>query len=816
MTRFTFATLVLLALPALPAAAQNPQQRPAVPAAAAGQIRGRVTDAATGRPLDAVSVAVWAQPDSVLAGGAVTGADGTFRVQGLAPGRYVLRVARLGYAAGRSGEVVVETGAVQAPPLALQPGAVQLEALTVTGERSEVAFSADRNTYEVKNMPSTAGATAAEVLQNVPAVEVDQDGRVSLRGNDNVAVQINGRAAPVRGEQLGRFLQQLPAGMIERVEVIPNPSARYDPEGMSGIVNIILKADAGLGLSGGLAVGGGTSDRYNGTGNLGYGAGALTLFGSYGYFTDSRDTHGFTHRTNLLGGAPLDDVWQNARGGQTVGSHTLSGSAEYKFGAQSSLAATLLASDFGFERDTRTAFSRMDAGGAPLERSDDLQRLRSDNFTLDGTLSFRRVVRPRQNELQVEARFNRTGFTQENGFLLQPLAVDGSGLAGLPVESRDVSEAPTRELYLQADATRMLAGVRVETGAKSQLRRVVNDLSAQRLSADGWVDTGASNRFSLDEWVHAGYGVFSRAFGKLEAQGGLRLEYTSRSTSRASDELRPFTDLFPSALVAYNLTETRQVKASYSRRIVRPQTQMLNSFLFYEDPLNRFQGNPYLRPEYTDAWELGFQQSGDLGSIQVNPFYRHTTGAIRRVRTVQGDTTTSTVANLATADSYGADFNASLRTGPLNGFLGFSAFRQRSDGDVGAGTVTSDGFSWSLRGNATVRLSPRTDVQAYAMYRAPTDVEQGRIGSVAIANLTVRQKFMDDRASVSVRVQDVFGTMGYTMRTEDPAYVLDTERHFGVRGASLTFSYSFGQAPRIRQPRVQEPQPDPSTPVPGS
>jgi outer membrane receptor protein involved in Fe transport len=302
----------------------------------------------------------------------------------------------------------------------------------------------------------------------------------------------------------------------------------------------------------------------------------------------------------------------------------------------------------------------------------------------------------------------------------------------------------------------------------------------------------------------------------------MRLERTDRSTNR-DDDLDAFTDLVPSALAAYNLTDTRQVKASYSRRIQRPQTQLLNSFLFYEDPLNRFRGNPLLRPEYTDAYELGFQQSGKLGSLQLTPFYRHTEGAIRRLRLApQGDTITSTVGNIASSNSYGADANLSLRAGKVTGFMGFNAFQQDSDAGT-SGAISSSGFGWSTRANATLRLTPRTDLTAFGMYRAPMNTEFGRIGYFAMTNFSIRQKFMRDKANVTLRVQDPFNTMRFRSFAEQldadlndpsPGYSIDTERRFGVRGVFLAFNYSFGQTPRLRAPRPQDqPASDPSQPM---
>ncbi|HEX8672604.1 MAG TPA: TonB-dependent receptor [Longimicrobium sp.] len=803
--------------------------RPMIPQEGGAQLRGTILDAATGRPVPSATVGVWSRADSTLAAGAVTRPDGTFRVEGLRPGRYFLRVSHIGHTTSKSSEIAIAPGATtaEAPSVRLAASAVQLEGITATGQRSAVQMSADRNTYSTKDMPTAAGGNSTDVLRNVPAVEVDQDGRVSLRGNQNVAIQINGRAAPMRGDQLGQFLQQLPANMIERVEVVPNPSAKYDPEGMAGIVNIVLKGNAELGLSGGLTLAAGTNDRYNGSGNLGYQRGRVTLFGSYGYFGDGRTTSGFNNRTNITGaGSPINFLDQLSNGAGRMQSHTLNTNTEVKLGKTNSLAATLMVSGRDFRNDTRNTFTRYDAQRNALAASDDRQHMTSDDGSFDGTLSYRNVIKPRQNELTVEARYNRSAFDQSNGFTQQPMDVNGAPIGNQPFKTQNLTDAANSEMYLMADLTRMLGGVRVETGYKGQLRQVDNDLTTQRFSyADNaWVNSGGSNVFAIDERVHAGYGVFTRQTGKFELQGGLRLERTDRSTNRSDDDLEPFNDFFPSALVAYNVDAARQVKASYSRRIQRPQTQMLNSFLFYEDPLNRFRGNPYLRPEYTDAFELGFQQSGKLGSLQLTPFFRHTEGAIRRVRTTQGDTITSTVSNIATADSYGADANASLRAGRLTGFIGGNVFHQDSDGGTAAGAISSSGLGWSTRANANLRINKSLDASGFLMYRGAMNTEYGRIGAFAMTNFSLRHKLLKDKANVTLRVQDPFNMMRMRSTAEildaslnDPngieGYRVETERRFGARGVFVAFNYTFGQTPRLRAPRQQEPQSDPGQPM---
>ena len=782
---------------------------------ARGQIHGSVGDAASGAPVARVSVAVTSVMDSVLVGGALTGVDGAFRVEGLAPGTYYLRISHLGYATVHDTvSVTPATLQVNVGTVRLAASALTLQEISVTAERGEVRMSADRNTYSTRDMPATTGGNVTDVLRNVPAVEVDPDGRVSLRGNQNVAIQINGRAAPARGDQLGQFLQQLPANMVERIEVVPNPSARYDPEGMAGIVNVVLKQNTDLGLSGGINFAAGTGGRYNGSGNLGYQRGRITLFGSYAFLDEARETTGLSSRENLLDGAPVRFIGQTALGTSLTQSHTLNTSAELKLGAREFLAGSVLLSDRTYENSSGSGRMSRDGVGAVLSRWDDQLVNNSNDLVFDGALSFKRTVEPRRNELTAEVRYNRLGADMYHGLTLTPMASDGVAPSDQPARSQRSIDALNDDLTLQLDVIRMVAGLRAETGLKAARRRVTNTYDAERFSNAGtgsWQpDSAASYAFGTDETTQAAYGVLTRNAGPWEVQGGLRAERTGRSFVGTDDPSVSYIDLFPSGLLAYNLDAERQVKASYSRRIQRPQTFMLNSITFYEDPLNRSRGNPGLRPEYTDAFEIGYQQSGPWGSFQLSPFFRQTTGAIRVIRTVQGDTTTGLFTNLDRSRSYGADVSTSLRGERLSGLLGFNAFGHETGGATTSGSVYGSGIGWSARASGNLRLSARTDLQALAQYRAPMRVQQGRVGAFAMTNFSLRHKLRGDRAVLTLRVTDPFNTMQNRRitdaSTEDFPYILETERSFGARSATLGFSYTFGQAPKLRTPRPQEPQ----------
>ena len=277
--------------------AQAPAVRPAgPPPSGPGEVKGTIIDSASKLGIERASVALRSKPGNVLVAGAIATADGSFRVQGLRPGVYTIRATYLGFAP-RTQEVTITPAApvVNLGAIALRRVAAQLAGVAVTEEQSAVVIEPDRNSYRAKDVAPGAG-NASEVLDNVPSVNVDGDGKVSLRGNENVAVQINGRPSPMSGTQLGAYLKSLPANIVERVEVVPNPSAKYDPEGMAGIINIVLKANTDLGWSGGANAGAATRERNYGSANVGYQVGDLTTFSNLGINNDRRPVVGINDR----------------------------------------------------------------------------------------------------------------------------------------------------------------------------------------------------------------------------------------------------------------------------------------------------------------------------------------------------------------------------------------------------------------------------------------------------------------------------------------------------------------------------------------
>lgn len=808
-----FLAVVLIAS-AGPLAAQQPGG-PGGPGAgpppAPGEIRGTVMDSDAKTPIARASVAVRTK-DGVLVTGAIAGTDGTFRIEGLRPGTYVIRATYLGYGPKTQDvAITAEAPRVTVGAIGLSKVAVALEGVQVTAEREAVTIEPDKNAYRSKDVAPAAN-NATEVLENVPSVQVDGEGKISLRGNENVAVQINGRPAPIRGAQLTAYLKQIPANILDRIEVIPNPSAKYDPEGMAGIINIVLKQNVDLGLSGGFSASGANADRFNTSGNVGYQVGPYTLFSSYGYNSDKRGLSGINNRERL--DALLTTVYteQDILGDQKNAGHNFTTSFDYKVNTRDVLSNSLLLNRRRNGEDSRTQLAELNATRGLL---DEYRRLRDQDakaWMLDYTLAWKRTLEPRKHELSTELRYNRND-DEDNVVLWRTPLAGGSAIEGEWTDQANL----TQTLNAQLDYTRTLRErTKLETGFKGTGRWLDRGYLVRKdaTGSGQWVESNLSNDFEFNEMTQRPYGVLSHGVGRWDLQAGLSAEYATRDfiLAKTNEKFdKTYVSLFPSAIANYKFNDKVASKISYSRRIRRPGTQELNPFPQFMDAQNVFIGNADLEPEYTHAIEGGLTRTGALGSLQFQPFYRYTTDVIRididTDDVIDGrNVTTVSFRNLDNSSSYGADLNGTLRLGrKFNMFGAFNVFRLVTDGGS-TSALASDAVLWGTRVNATYIATDKLTLQGAYNYRAPQKIEQGRFSANQSANFSGRYKLMGDRATISLRVVDPFNTIGFKIRTGNDTIIQVSERQFGVRGTFLSFQYTFGQTPRLRQPQPQDQQ----------
>ncbi|AMR29294.1 hypothetical protein A0257_20790 [Hymenobacter psoromatis] len=800
------APLALLALLSAPALAQTQ----------AGAVRGTLLDAATGQPIPFASVVLLRLPDSTAVADVQTTEAGVFALEKLKLGAYVLRANVLGYRVGRRGVTLSSAALVaQLGSLRLRPAATRLTEVVVTAERPPVSTDLDKRVVNVAKDLTAVGGTATDVLQNVPSVAVDQTGAVSVRGKSGVTIFIDGKPTGAAGGAGGGSLDQIPASSIDRIEVITNPSARYDAAGSAGIINIILKKNQRDGFNGVASGGVGTRNKYNTSLTLNYRKGKLNAFGSYDFRRDPRFTNGSLDQATT--GPVLDSATgqptttdhtlflHQSRQGQTAQtSHAVRVGLEYALPHDQTL--TLAAQPrFNTYQNDETILSRQQDQtlNQPVYvgTSDRQNASLGHNNSADFTFDYRRLW-PTRPGRELSAGAVYTPLSADNN-LAANLRYLGDGTAATQQQAFHTS---LHQGAAQVDFTQPLGEKgRFETGAKSTWQRSDNryDFSSTATSASPAL--AQQSVFLYQEYVQALYASLGGELGKLRYQGGLRLEQTNthgQQQQTGEEFRRSYLNLFPSGTLAYGLPREQQVQLSYSRRVQRPNQGELNPFLDRSDPLNLRAGNPALLPEYEGQAELGYQKGfANKASVAVTGFYSLETQTITNFRQVISDpltgnqVTSSSRLNIGQETNYGLELVGSL---PLAAWWKLSGsasvFRRLVRTTLLASDYTNSNIVGTARLNSTFTPIKKLDIQVSLNYRSPVVTAQGRRLTSVNTDLAAKYSFLpQDRGTITLRVSDVFNTLQYNFLAYAPGLDSRSYNKRESRIAFLNFSYRFGR-----------------------
>jgi hypothetical protein len=787
---------------------------PAALRAQAGTVTGTVVESPSGRPLAAATVTLRSAADSTRAAGGTTDAAGRFRIANVAAGRYTLTATLLGHAPYRRADVAVGAQGADLGTLQLAASTVRLEEVQVVTQTATAVVAADRTIYSTRDMPVAAGGMATDVLRSVPELEVPATGGVQLRGTP-AQIHLNGRPAPMQGESLELFLQQFPADRIERIEVIPNPSARFEAEGAGGIVNIVLKKDVDLGLSGNLFVNGGSQGEAGGGGRLTYQRGRLTLFGGgFGRRSDRR-TSNYDLRQNLLADPVTlleTDGWNDREGL----SGNLDLTAEWKLTERSTLRGEMGMWRNGFDADGITAYTQMAADSTVTLRYD--RGSVNENSRLSGNYSAgirHRFGPPDRDDHELSLDVTRQGGDGENFSRVRrrTLGLDGDP-TDLPIElTLDEYSDGQRETEVSAYYVRPFGeGGRVEAGYRWDVEETDESRALDVFADEDEPGAIVATRTGFDyrEVLHSGYATASRKLGAVSLQAGLRAEGAqTRLTPAESDSVyeNTYFSLFPSANLRWELSGGRELRLAYSRRVRRPMVWVMNPINRSNDPLNRFVGNPDIDPSYTHSLSLDASWTRTFGTIRFSPYYRRTLDEWSQIRTVDAQgVATSTWQNLASTESYGTSLTVSVR--PVHGISGnvsVSGSREIRNASNLAVNYSGDNLRWSARANVSGNVTEKLAVQAMANYTPAFEVPQGRVSSSLMTHVGMRQQLMNDRVTLNLMVTDPFDLYRSSFTNRDPTFVQIGRSRWSARAAVLSASYSFGRPPRDRgRPRESD------------
>jgi outer membrane receptor protein involved in Fe transport len=765
-------------------------------------VTGSVTQSSTGDPVPYATVSVLSA-DSSLITGTISDASGRFKLQ-VEKGSYSFLFQ---FVALESRTLQVDAksrNSIDLGIVALEEASTQLDEIVVQGERTQMELNLDKKVYNVGKDLSNLGGTASDILDNLPSVAVDVEGNVELRGSSNVQVLIDGKPSGLIGLSSTDALSQLQGNMVETVEIITNPSARYDAAGMSGIINIILKKDKKKGVNGSLQVNTGAPHNHGVSLNANFRRDWINFFVNYGA----------NYRQNPGGGSGIQTFdfpdtsyttrldRQSVRGGL---SNNLRFGADLFLGEKTTLTTSFLYRYSDGENRTDLTFEDVDTNGELLNYTlrEDTEAEGDEN--LEYSLNLTRKFDRKGQKFTADIQF-QNNFEMENSDIVQ---FEGSNeIEALPLLFQRVgNEEGERRLMLQSDYIQPLgAKGKLEIGYRSTLRNIRNLYGVEEQDVTGVyvpLDTFSTN-FAYDEDVHAGYFIMSNEIGQFSWQAGLRVENTviAAELRESNTELNwNYTNFFPSFFTTYNLPSENQIQLSYSRRINRPRFRELNPFSSFSDNRNFRVGNPNVQPEFTDSYELGYLQNLAKATLYYGVYYRYTTDLIQRVTLEPNESgqRVSIPENIGTAEAIGLELNASNEFADWYRVSGnFNFFQRETRGSIGDSiSLAATAVTFTTRLSNNFKFKNLFDGQVNLNYRAPENRPQGRRLSITSLDLGVSKDVMSGNGTFSISVRDVFNSRKYRSETVLPNFYEEStwQRRRGPQ-AILTFTYRLNQKKR--------------------
>jgi len=755
-------------------------------------IEGQIYDQETNEPLEFVSVAIFTEHDQELVTGTITEVDGSFKIKGLDAGDYYVEVTFIGYKKKVVDKINIDKnrGSINLGDILLPRSVEQLAEVEIVADEMAVEYKIDRKVINVSQQLTAASGNAVDILENLPSITVDIDGNVALRGSTGFMVMIDGRPTVLESSEA---LQQIPANTIENIEIITNPSAKYNPDGTAGIINIITKKNKLKGLSGTANLNLGNFNRYGGGFLVNYTKDKLSLFlaadrnysedPEYEYSERVTNNDGTTYFTRSEGDE-LDkrDFWV-VRGG--LGYNFTEKdyfNFEFNVGRYSSSSSSELMYEEGIE-----------PAGTLDQYYNDQFRIRAGNFYSFNS-SFQHDFAGKGHNIIAQVQYrNRIGEERSTNQLRN---LDDEITSG----QLNTEDGPGGELQLNLDYTKTFGeGNKFEAGYQSRFGRS-NDVTELYFYNTETGEFDRQDEFSNDtdynRDIHAVYGIYAGESGNFGYQFGLRGEYTYRVIKAAAID-GDFTidrfDYFPTFHSSYKLPGDQQVMASYSRRIERPRGWYLEPFITWVDAFNVRSGNPALKPEYIDAMEIGYLKGLGDHSISFEGYYRISNNKTERIRSVYADNVM-----LSRPENVGTDY-------ALGGELVFSFnffkwwkmdlsgnfYDYRLQGSLGEQVFDRQSFNWNSRFINTFRFFDGNRIQINSRYNSATVTAQGRREDYYTADVALSQEFWKKRMTAILQVRDIFGNVIRESTSEGvDFYSYDQEFNRAPR-LSVTVNYRF-------------------------
>ena len=756
-----------------------------------GVITGKVIDKTTNEALPYVNIVIRDIAKKIITGG-ITDENGNFNIKEIPRGNSLIEVQYIGFKIySKKISITKKNKVLNLGTIALEEDSATLDEIVVRAETSTVVQKVDRKVINVGKDLTSAGTTASELLNNVQSVSVDsQSGAISLRGNANVRVLVDGKPTNISAAQL---LKQIPSTSIKSIELITNPSAKYNPEGMSGIINIILNKNANMGFNGSLDTGvtAGHYVRYNTSTNMNYKTGKVNFFGNYGYNGGENFNMGFVNRP----GANNQD-FQFINDNQ---SHLVKIGADIYLNDKNTLSLYTTKNWFNGDGNGRTLVNTADNVLISNARNIQLKENKSNTYNLNYKLDFEKEG----HNLEFEATYSTTD-SPEDAMNTDVVNPNDKGLNYF----NDI-ENDRNNTLVNLDYTNPISKEgKLELGIEYRTNNTANINDTNQ-------EGNTSSSFDYDRKIYSGYVNYGHKFGKLTMQLGARLEQykiegvfnqETAATEKVTDDIF---SIYPSAFFTYSASEKNQFQVSYSRRVDRPGIEQLNPIREWSTPLITSIGNPELNPQFTNSFEINYTRQIKNGSLTFGTFYRKINDNISRVTYADPlDPDVKQIlsfTNFEDTSSYGLEFSANYKVNNwwrINSSMDF--YSQKQLGIVSATSprieITNNVFN--ARISNSFKASKNLKFQLFAMYRGPSEDIQWKVENMWMVNTGASLSVLKGKGTVSLRVNDIFKGMKFAFNSSSP-FVQNGKFNWESQTTYLGFNYRFGSGKNKAKRRRQ-------------
>ncbi|MCE6992257.1 TonB-dependent receptor domain-containing protein [Dyadobacter sp. CY323] len=765
------------------------------PHADGGKLVGKIVESPTHAAVSFATIALLMSKDSALVNGVVSDENGIFTLANVTPGKYILRVTNMGYQTLFVPNVSVATEAnlVDLGTITITPEAQKLNEVIVRGEKSMIVDDIDKKIVNIgKDMLATSN-NVSDLLEKVPAVSLDENGNPQVRGKGNVVVLIDGKPSNLYGSDLPTILQSFPANLIERIDVMTTPSAKYEGEGASGVIDIITKKSKIRGTNGGMRLSLGNKNNHNASGNVSYRAGKFGVNASL-----SGNTRGMTwkrtlSRDNFISESTshLEQSGEGANKGKNAFGRV---GMNYDLNEKNSIEAGVNYSMDNNRTNSNLLNETSLTPGVVSERFRRLNNGSGNGHNLNFNFDYRKKFDDKDHQLTFTSSYSLGGSDGES-YYVQESVIDS-----LMRNQQNLRDNNRKSLFLNTDYTWPITPkATLEVGLRSRMSSNDNTNSfynKNRETGGYEFDQNISNVFGYNDATYTGFMTFSQKTDLWGMRAGLRVTDYNQSIDQISINREfkvHFLTLVPSLAVTRKLGESSQLKLNYSRRVQRPEADWLNPFTDVSDPRNVRAGNPNLRPEFTHKAEMGYSNYEASGGWGPSLFMDYSNNAITQIRTIDASgISLSRYDNVGREFSYGFETDFSQKIGDILKLNGSGrVFRS----EVVSTVAQIDNRTWSYSGNLNAFITLPADFRAsaYVNYEGPRAIAQGTREGVFIANMGIRKDLLEKKATISFNVQDIFLSRSYKSQLNTATYAQNSYWQQTNRLVNLTFQYRFGK-----------------------